>query len=209
MERCPAIASQIWKGIWKTKETQLSGAKWQVGMDDNIKLRDPLWCKHHNETTLLEYQLDKGTVWDLMDSETGTWKAELIANIYDTRVAWEILNTPHSKFGAPNQILWSHSKKGIYKVDKGYKLVTMEQDGIANYGMNGMGWKNLWKLQIPYKICTFLWKLLHNGLPTRREIIRRQIMVNPKCVMCDQEAKTLDHLFLKCPFARVLWFVSS
>ena len=88
-----------------------------------------------------------------------------------TRVAREIINTPHSKFGLPDKILWSHSKKGIYKVDEGYKLVTMEQDGIANYGMNGMGWKT--------------------------------------CVMCDQEVKTLDHLFLKCLFARVLWFVSS
>ena len=35
-----------------------------------------------------------------MDFETGTWKVELIANIYEMRVAREILNTPHSKFGA-------------------------------------------------------------------------------------------------------------
>ena len=62
MERCPTTASQIWKGIWRTKETQLSGAKWQVGMGDNIKLRDPLWYKPCNETTLLEYRLDKGIV---------------------------------------------------------------------------------------------------------------------------------------------------
>ena len=43
MERCPTIASQLWKGIWRTKETLLIGAKWQVGMGDGIKLRDPLW----------------------------------------------------------------------------------------------------------------------------------------------------------------------
>ena len=103
MERCPATTSKIWKGIWRTKETQLTGAKWQVGMGDNIKLRDPLWYKPRNETTLLEYRLDRGTVRDLMDSKTGTWRAELIANIYETRVAREILNTPHSKFGAPDK----------------------------------------------------------------------------------------------------------
>ena len=107
--------------------------------------------------------------------------------IYDSRVAREIINTPHSKFGVPDKILWSRSKKGKYKVDEGYKLITMEQDGIANHGMNGMDRKNLWKLKIPYKICMFLWKLLHNGLSTRMELIRRQIMVSPKCVMCDQE----------------------
>ena len=55
MERCPAAASQIWKGMWRTKQTQLTGAKWQVGLGDNIKLRDPLWYRPQNETTLLEY----------------------------------------------------------------------------------------------------------------------------------------------------------
>ena len=87
MERCPTIASQLWKGIWRTKETLLIGTKWQVGMGDSIKLRDPLWYKPRNETTLVEYDLDQGTVRDLMDTEIGTWRAELIANIYETRVA--------------------------------------------------------------------------------------------------------------------------
>ena len=87
MERCPATASQIWKGIWRTKETQLSGAKWQVRMGDSNKSRDLLWYRPRNETTLLECRLDKGIVRDLMDSKTCTWKVELIANIYDTRVA--------------------------------------------------------------------------------------------------------------------------
>ena len=181
MERCPATASQIWKGIWRTKETQLSGAKWQVRMGDSNKSRDLLWYRPRNETTLLECRLDKGIVWDLIDSKTGTWKVELIANTYDIRVAWESINTPHSKFGALDKILWSQLKKGTYKVDEGYKLITKEQDGIANYVMNGMSWKNLWKLKIPYKICLFLCKLLHNGLLTRMKLIKRQIINNPKC----------------------------
>ena len=71
-------------------------------------------------------------------------------------------------------------------MSEGYKLITKVQDGTNTYDMNGQGWKNLWKLKIPYKICLFLWKLLHNGLPTRMELNRRQIIVNTKCVMCEQ-----------------------
>ena len=76
-------------------------------------------------------------------------------------------------------------------------MISKEQDGTINYGMDGKGWKNLWKLKTPYKICPFLWKLLHNGLPTRMGLIRRQMIVSPKCVMCDQEDETLDHLLLE------------
>ena len=109
MERCPTTASQLWKGIWRTKETLPIEAKWQVGMGDGINLRDPLWYKPRNETTLMEFGLDQGTVRDLMDTDTGTWRAELIANIYEPRVAREILHTPHSKFGVSNKILWLQS----------------------------------------------------------------------------------------------------
>ena len=63
-------------------------------MGDGIKLRDPLWYKPRNETTLVEYGLDQGTVRDLMDTEIGTWRAELIANIYETIM---ILNNPNWK----------------------------------------------------------------------------------------------------------------
>ena len=177
-------------------------------MGDGNKLRDPLWYRPQNETTLVEYGLDRGTIGDLMDTETGTWRAKLIASIYETRVAQEILYTPHSKFGALDKILWFQSQKGAYIVNEGYKLITKEQDGTTTYGMNGKGWKNLWKLKIPYKIYLFLWKLLHNGLPIRMELNRRQIIVSTKCVMCEQEEETLDHSFLKCPFTRALWFAS-
>ena len=64
-------------------------------MGDDIDLRDPLWYKPRNETTLMEFGLDQGTVRDLMDTDTGTWRAELIANIYEPRVTQEILHTPH------------------------------------------------------------------------------------------------------------------
>ena len=86
---------------------------------------------------LVEYDLDQGTVRDHMDIETSTWKAELIANSYETRVAREILHTPHPKFGALDKILWLQSQKGTYKVSEGYKLITKEQDGTNNYGMHG------------------------------------------------------------------------
>jgi hypothetical protein len=44
-------------------------------------------------------------------------------------------------------------------------------------------WATLWKIKLPCKLVVFLWKVYHNRLPVRMELIRRDMTVDSCCVV--------------------------
>ncbi|XP_039070402.1 uncharacterized protein LOC120217278 [Hibiscus syriacus] len=51
-----------------------------------------------------------------------------------------------------------------------------------------------------------LWMTILDRLPTWVRLLRMELSIeNDKCVLCDVEAKTRDHLFFDCGFTRELW----
>ena len=70
-------------------------------------------------------------------------------------------------------------------------------------------WALIWKMKLPQKICNFVWKLLHDCLPTLQLIKTRGISDDGLCPMCNCEEESATHLFLLCHFARTCWHGSS
>lgn len=65
-------------------------------------------------------------------------------------------------------------------------------------------WKVIWKVKLPMKIITFIWKLLHESLPVLTNLNRRGIQTSNRCLMCEEDEETMPHLFLQCLFARAV-----
>lgn len=61
-------------------------------------------------------------------------------------------------------------------------------------------WKHLWKLKLPPKISIFLWKFLHDRLPTN-SLISFWLPFFYKSCKFYGEIETLRHLFFQCPRA--------
>ena len=49
-----------------------------------------------------------------------------------------------------------------------------------------------------------MWFLLKEVILTKDNLIKQNWHVCTKCCFCDQE-ETIQHLFISCPFARILW----
>ena len=64
--------------------------------------------------------------------------------------------------------------------------------------------KYLWKLKIPLKIKIFLWFLNRKKILTKDNLIKQRWIGCKKCVYCDAY-EFVEHLFIKCPFARDIW----
>ena len=88
---------------------------------------------------------------------------------------------------------WGLSNNGKFFVKTAYNA------SMANQTSNPDGkWKIIWKLQLPQKICTFIWRLFHGKILTNLERMRRRITDDPYCHYCPQDLEDLFHLFRNC-----------
>ena len=76
---------------------------------------------------------------------------------------------------------------------------------MAHFNTESLWCLLIWKVKLPLKILTFIWKTLHDNLPVFANLNKRGIPTSNRCLMWDEEEETITHLFLQCPFARVVW----
>lgn len=100
------------------------------------------------------------------------------------------LNNDDDKF------VWKLTSTGLFSVK------SMYADLINNH--TRFFRKYLWSLKIPLKIKVFMWFLRKKVLLTRDNLAKRNWHGSKKCCFCDSE-EIVEHLFLSCPFARLIW----
>ena len=64
--------------------------------------------------------------------------------------------------------------------------------------------KEIWKLKIPLKIKIFLWFFQRWILLTKDNLAKKNWTESQKCCECNGN-ETIEHLFLHCPYARMVW----
>jgi hypothetical protein len=62
----------------------------------------------------------------------------------------------------------------------------------------------LWKLKIPLKVKIFMWFLNSKVVLIKDNLAKCNWHECTKCCFCDYN-KIAEHLFLACPFTRIIW----
>jgi hypothetical protein len=73
--------------------------------------------------------------------------------------------------------------------------------GRKEYGL----WKILWKLTIPNVAKNFFWRACHNLLPTKDNLLRRKVVKEPYCLICENEPEIVLHALWSCPAEVDVW----
>ena len=92
--------------------------------------------------------------------------------------------------------LWRLSKNGLFSTQSLYKDIM----GRAR----NPGKCSFWKAKLPLKIKIFLWYLKRKVVLTKDNKLKRGWKGETKCSFCDM-AETIQHLFLECHVAKVVW----
>ncbi|XP_072084749.1 uncharacterized protein [Arachis hypogaea] len=70
-------------------------------------------------------------------------------------------------------------------------------------------WKEIWNVQTPQKIKSFIWRAAHNIVPVNERLFKRRMVNSPMCQICFMEPETIEHTLLLCSWTRAAWFGSQ
>lgn len=161
----------FWRNIIDHKNIKLKDGRWLIGIGSKIPLnhsvRFPCQAQHLNNPNL-----STGSMADLIDSNLRSWKPNLVRSLYPFHLSSEILRLPISKIGiASDRLLWKHSYSGDFQVKNTYNLLHSDNSSSPPNPNRHLNiplevWCLIWNAIVPLKIYNFVWRLLHDSLPT-------------------------------------------
>ncbi|KAI3421504.1 uncharacterized protein J3R85_012196 [Psidium guajava] len=139
------------------------------------------------------------------------WDEPIIRGLFDTQLANEILATPLNPLYQKDNLVWTATKTGVFTAKSAYNVIC-EEDRIISRNQPSTSftpsrrlWHKIWQLQVPPKIKFFTWKLCHNAIPLKDNLLRRKITGDAICSLCKTQPETSEHIFLLCPWTRNVW----
>ncbi|XP_042969001.1 uncharacterized protein LOC122301672 [Carya illinoinensis] len=111
--------------------------------------------------------------------------------------AEQILSIPLSKGNAQDKIIWRPSKKCVFTVNNAYHLqlerLKNSRGGCSEEEKEDKRWRSIWELEVPGVVKFFIWRAGNDLLPTKKNLFRRKIVADQKCLLCGAEIETVMH----------------
>jgi len=114
--------------------------------------------------------------WDLK------WRRNLFDHEQDIAVAFmEAINTTQLQPHMQDTMMWTADSSGVYSTKSAYRLLTVNNRQFPETNI----YKTLWKLNIPPRAAIFSWRLIKDRLPTRCNLLRRNVIIQEYvCPLC-------------------------
>ena len=80
------------------------------------------------------------------------------------------------------------------------------RDCLETQKIMGQIQQSFWNKWIPKKHNVFIWRLVKNRIPTRRNLSNMGIDIPcTVCPLCETKEKDISHLFADCPVSAKMW----
>ena len=141
------------------------------------------------------------SVCELIDPSTGSWDSNLVRELFWPEDVNLMLSIPIFE-DMEDEWAWHFEEKGFFTVKSAYRLKRRLDDAALQGQMGSYAphccedWSAIWKLECPGKIKLFLWRIAHNSMPHRLNLMRRGMKLDPICPMCNRVNEDGAHLFL-------------
>ncbi|GLU15614.1 hypothetical protein SLE2022_320890 [Rubroshorea leprosula] len=194
------LENNVQLSLGEGKQVSFWSDKW-VG----IGVLSNLFPRLHLLSTGRQYPVNEMGIW-----EDGRWRWNLKwkrdLREWEKVMEKELLDaiTPiQPNQGNEDKWLWILDSKAGYSTKSAYQFLTSRPHRTEE-----VPYKKIWNPLVPNKICTMVWQLVQNRIPTKFELFKRGVLSNESmltCAMCEEDVETSNHLFLHCQKAYNIW----
>ncbi|KAL4310599.1 hypothetical protein GQ457_01G027790 [Hibiscus cannabinus] len=135
----------------------------------------------------------------LICSESNTWNHGLLQSVFPHDIADRIGCIPLARSKPCDELIWRCENTGHYSPKSGYRVLlemSLQQHPINHEpiaSLKSSFYQSLWALNLPTKCKIFIWRLMHNFLPTFTNLQQRKLHVRNTCHFCESAADTPAH----------------
>jgi len=148
-------------------------------------------------------------VADLIDHDRHIWDIQKINESLLPIDGDQILSIPLSSREAKDNRWWFFDKRGNFSVKSGYRVALEEygKKGASSSGstVSKQWWITLWNLHIPPKVKIFVWRACLEALPTKANLLIRNITRDGVCGECLNGIEFGFHALFECNAASQVW----
>ena len=148
-------------------------------------------------------------VIDLIDKDTWQWDRGKLFAMFDRRTCEYILALPLTRQNSQDKLIWKENRSQRYTDRSPYQVaLRLKYPQQAEHSLvqaHGSTWRKIWKLNVPPKVRTFLWRAYSGCLPIRENLHKKRIRVEQRCELCHHHTETIGHVLWECPLARNVW----
>jgi hypothetical protein len=141
--------------------------------------------------TVYEALLNNRWVSDL----TGNLPADVLMGFF---CIWDVTRGIHLQPGISDQHRWLPTANGQYSSKSAYDCFFA---GSVYFEPS----ERIWRTWAPQKCKFFIWLASLNKCWTADRLARRGLDHPDKCLLCDQQEETAQHILVACVFARDIW----
>ncbi|KAL3825541.1 hypothetical protein ACJIZ3_021570 [Penstemon smallii] len=213
VEKAPNNASWIWRDIFNCKDIILKGICTSINVESSVQIWKIPWIPSLPGTILtpkpdcLVDLTNFSLVRHLICPSRGDWDIDILSELFSPEIIFEIRKIIISPPTSPQRLFWHPSKSGNFSSKSAY--LTSQISRFPNLAQNDSTlFKNIWNSKIHNRHKLFVWKTIHDIIPTKKRLSCFLQIDNSGCPICNTETESLDHLFLRCPLSVALWFHS-
>jgi hypothetical protein len=195
--------SQFWKGLMRVKDDFFRNGHFELGNGSSVRFWEDKWLGNrplaHLYPNLYNVVQRKNV---LVADVLASVPLNILFRRSLTGIKWtEWLHLCNRLISVqlrttPDKFKWNLTASSVFSVKSMYlEYMNGNPRYLRSY---------LWKIKIPLKIKIFMWFLSNKVLLTKDNLARRNWNGHQRCCFCDSN-ETVEHLFIACPFAQILW----